>query len=231
MIDQKPQEAPKEAPKVTPTPPAAPAPKKGLSRGGKIALGIIGGCLIILLIGGVLAFVLIKKAAKKVSQEIEKGLQQEDMQQWQKEWQGISEKLEKGLEEVEKVAEEKGKVGSTLSDGLVTITLNAAKRIDAIKSTKPREGYEFVDVNITLKNETDEDITIYTNDFILKDLRFTEYNLAMLEEGDLATPIANIQNIPAGKQIKGDIAFEVKKDVGALQLVYNGQKRLIFDIE
>jgi len=229
MTDQKPKtEAPKAAP--TPTTPTTP-PKKGMSRGGKIALGIIGGCLILLLIGGIVAFILVKKAAKKVSQEIEKGLEQTDMQQWQKEWQAISEKLGETLEETEKATEEKGKVGSTLSDKIVAITLNNVKKMDVIKETKPKEGYEFVDINIMLKNETDEDITVYATDFILRDLRFTEYNQATLEEDDLSTPIKNIQNIPKGEKISGDIVFEVKKGVGALQLIYNGQKKLIFNIE
>lgn len=229
MTDQKPTT---EAPKVVPTPAAqAPAPKKGMSRGGKIALGIIGGCLILLLVGGVVAFVLVKRAAKKVSQEIEKGIQETDMQQWQKEWKGLSEKLGEGLEETEKATEEKGKVEDTLSDSVVAITLNTVKKMDAIKTTKPREGYEFVDVNVTLKNETDEDIVIYASDFMLRDSRYTEYNQATLEEGDLATPIESAQNLPAGKQIKGDMVFEVKTGVGALQLIYNGQKKLTFDIE
>jgi hypothetical protein len=229
MTDQKPKT---EVPKVAPTPAAqAPLPKKGMSRGGKIALGIIGGCLILLLIGGIVAFVLVKKAAKKVSQEIEKGLEQTDMQQWQKEWQGVSEKLGETFEETEKATEEKGKVGSTLSDNIVAITLSNVKKMDAIKETRPKEGYEFVDINVTLKNETEENITVYATDFILRDLRFTEYNQATLEEGDLSTPIKNIQDIPKGEKISGDIVFEVKKGVGALQLIYNGQKKLIFDIE
>jgi hypothetical protein len=229
MANQKPQETPKAAPAPAAQPPAS---KKGMSRGGKIALGIIGGCLVLLLVGGVVAYFLVKRAAKKVSQEIEKGIEQTDVQDWQKEWQSFSEKLEEGLEEAEKATgEQKGKTGSTLTDGVVAVTLNSTKKADAIKETKPQDGYEFVDVNVTLENKSKSDIVVYTTDFLLRDSRFTEYNQASLEEGDLSNPIESVQNIPTGKQVLGDMVFEVKKDVGALQLIYNGEKKLVFDIE
>lgn len=75
----------------TPTPqaspqaaPQTPAPKKG--KGLKIFLGILGGCLVVLIIAGIVGWIMVKKAAKKAGQELEKA---------SKEW-------EKTLNEMEK---------------------------------------------------------------------------------------------------------------------------------
>ncbi|MEW6407689.1 MAG: hypothetical protein AB1465_03290 [Patescibacteria group bacterium] len=48
----------------------APAPKKG--SGLKIFLGILGGCLVVLIIVGIVGWILVKKAAKKAGEEFEK---------------------------------------------------------------------------------------------------------------------------------------------------------------
>jgi flagellar basal body-associated protein FliL len=47
------------------------APKKGTS-GLKIFLGIVGGCLVLLIIVGVVGWFLVKKAAEKAKEEFEK---------------------------------------------------------------------------------------------------------------------------------------------------------------
>lgn len=49
------------------------APKKG-GKGLKIFLGILGGCVVILIIVGVVGWFLVKNAAKKAGQEWEKAL-------------------------------------------------------------------------------------------------------------------------------------------------------------
>lgn len=56
-------------------PQQAAAPKKGGS-GLKIFLGILGGCLVVLIIVGIVGWFLVKKAAKKAGEEFEKASQE-----------------------------------------------------------------------------------------------------------------------------------------------------------
>ncbi len=65
--------------------PSPTGPKK--SKGFKIFLGILGGCVVILIIIGVVGWILAKKAAKKAGEEFEKA----------------SKELEKSFNELEKI--------------------------------------------------------------------------------------------------------------------------------
>lgn len=56
---------------MPPTP--APAPEKK-GKGLKIFLGILGGCLVILIILGIVGYFMVKRAAKKAGVEFEKAL-------------------------------------------------------------------------------------------------------------------------------------------------------------
>jgi len=62
-----------QIPQSSPQAPQAPAPKKG-GKGLKIFLGILGGCVVILIILGVVGYFMVKKAAKKAGDEWNKAL-------------------------------------------------------------------------------------------------------------------------------------------------------------
>lgn len=51
---------------------SAPTPKPRKGSGLKILLGILGGCVVILIIIGIVGWILVKKAAKKAGEEFEK---------------------------------------------------------------------------------------------------------------------------------------------------------------
>lgn len=62
---------PQAQPQTPPTPPQA--PKKG-GKGLKIFLGILGGCVVILIIVGIVGWFMVKRAAKKAGDEWGKAL-------------------------------------------------------------------------------------------------------------------------------------------------------------
>jgi hypothetical protein len=229
----KPEEKKEEAPKAAPAPKEAAAPtKKGMSTGAKVGIGIGIGCLVILIAGAVIGYVLVKRAAKRVETELEKAKPLEKLEQELANLpqpEEFEELTEEGVEE--EVEEVSGKIGDTLSDGKVSVTVNSVKHLDKIKAEEPYEGNEYIDANVTLKNETKEETTVFTSNFTIRDSRFNKYYIAFLEEGTLENPISSWQYIPEGEKITGNIVFEVKKGVEGLELVYKGEKELKFKLE
>lgn len=206
-----------------PTHPFSAKPKRVMPKSRKIALSIIGGCLVLLIIGGVTAFFLVRKTAKKVSEEIERSLK--ETQGWRKEWTEIAKEIEKDIES------ERGQIGSTLTDGYVAITLNSVKELTKVDKIKPAKENRFINVNVTLENKTDDDIMVYSSFFVISDAKSNEYGQVYLVKKNLEHLIKDSQNIPAEGKISGDIIFEVKKEAKELKLIYKGERKLTFDLE
>ncbi|MBU1177705.1 DUF4352 domain-containing protein [Patescibacteria group bacterium] len=221
--------------KSTPAPPPQtpteqPPASKGKSKGGKIACSITLGCLVAALISAVLGYYIYQQVQKRAEEKLE----------------GISfAELEKNLtnfpstEELDKIAknaaddsaksaQKSGQVGEELSDGEVTITVNSSQRQDKIGDNTPMADYEYIVVNVTLKNELQQEISVFTSNFFLRDGNANQYYEAYLEGDSVEQPIAAWQYLSIGQSIVGNIVFEAKKDVGDLDVMYDGEKVLEF---
>lgn len=86
-----------------------PAPKKGKSL--KIFLGILGGCVVILIIVGIVGWILVKKAAKKAGEEFKK----------------VSKELEQSFNELEKTNPSLNEQLKNLEDATPTPTEKEAE--------------------------------------------------------------------------------------------------------
>ena len=205
--------------------------KKGLSKGGKIIFGFISGCFVILIIMGVIAYLFLRSASERAGEEIERAMENTETSEWQEQWQEFSSQLEEEIEGISQDLEEKrGVVGDVLSDGSVSITLNSENKEDQIGSAAPREGYDFIIFDLDLLNQTNEEIIFYSSELHLRDSVYTEYNQAALGEESGYELLRTMQNVLPGKIISGKIVFEVKNDARNLELIYIGEKKLIFEI-
>ena len=206
-----------------------PPKKKGMSTGGKVALGLGIGCLVVILVGAIVGYFIYKQASKKVKEELNNF---------------SPAKLEESLSnlansaEIEKIAEEledstnptSGKLKEPLSDGNVEITVNSFQRSAKIKDSTPAEDYEYIIMNVKLKSKATEVATVFTSNFVLRDNQANEYYIAYIEEGVLEKPISAWQYLSPNQEVSGDVVFEVKKGIKGLQVVYSGQKELQFDL-
>jgi uncharacterized protein HemX len=83
-----------------PQPPVQPQPAQGTSKGLKIFLWILGGCLALVLIIGIVIAGLVWWGAKKVKNELEKT--QPQVEQWGKEMQKQADEMQKQAEQMQK---------------------------------------------------------------------------------------------------------------------------------
>ena len=205
--------------------------RKALSKGSKIVFGFISGCFVILIATGVIAYLFLRSASERAGEEIEKAMENTETSQWQEQWQEFSSQLEEEFEGIGQDLEEKrGAVGDVLSDGSVSVTINSAEKEDKIGSAAPREGYNFIVVDLDLLNQTNEEIIFYSSELYMRDSVYTEYDQAALEEDSGYELLRTMQNILPGKTIGGKVVFEVKDDAENLELIYLGEKKLIFEI-
>ncbi len=220
-----------------PSPPSKPAatssqsqPPKKKSKGAKIALSIAGGCLIVVLIGAILGYYIYKQVQNRAEEKLD----------------GISfEELEKSLanlpstEELDKIAQDMEKntaesaqksagIGEKLSDGEVIVTVNSFEKQDKVKNNTVPDDYEYVLIHVTLENETQQDISVFTSTFFLRDSESHQYYEASLADDSLESPISAWQTIAAEEQESGNIVFEVRKEAKDLKIYYDGEVMLEF---
>lgn len=235
-IPPPPQTSPPPPPPKTspaPPPPVTPPPQKGMSTGGKVAIGFGISCLVLILVGAVVGYILYKQAAKKVKEELN-NFAPSKLEESLSNLPSVEE-FDKTIKEIEEEAskstEKTGQLNEALSDGEVEITVNSVGHLGSIGTNMPvTEGNEYVRINVKLKNETQKEITVFTSNFTLRDSNFDKYYVAYLEEGSLENLISAWQYIPADKEITGNIVFEAKKDITNLEVVYDGQAQLQFEL-
>ncbi len=179
---------------------------------------------------GVGSYILIKYLANKVEDSTEERLSTISNSDWQNEWQKITRGTENDNTENQQLEEENGKEGDILSDGNVSISLSIVEHREEIGKEKPREGYEFLVLRMNIMNQTMEETYFYSTNFILRDSRYTEYNMKTINT-DEYNLIKGVQNIPSEGWIDGQVIYEVQKEVGKLEFLYMGEKKLIFEIE
>lgn len=183
--------------------------------------------LVVLVVLGIVSYILIRRAGSN----IEKRLQDIEDSDVGKNWQTISEEVEQEIKEGdEAMEEERGMVTDVLSDGEVAIALDLVDRKEEIGEDRARDGYEFVILDLSLKNQKYEDMVLYSSKFILRDKIYTEYRTVVLEEEGINL-MGETQDIKARETLEGSIIYEVKKDVGMLEFIYMGEKKLVFEIE
>jgi len=223
---------PTSPPPITPSP-VTPPNKKGMSTGGKVAIGLGCGCLILLLIGAIIGYFVYKQASKKVKEELNNYSPQK-LEESLTDLSGIDE-FDKTIKEIEdgvsKSTSKTGKMNEALTDGEVEMTVNSTKKLTSIEHNTLADGHEYIVVNMKLKNKTKKEITVFTSSFFLRDGDFNKYYTAYLEEGSLSNLISAWQYIPSDKEITGDIVFEVKKDAVGLGVIYDGEVELQFKLE
>ena len=184
--------------------------------------------LFLMLILGVGSYILIKYLANKAEQSVEERLGAVSNSEWQSEWQKITEETKDDIKN-KRLEEERGGESDVLSDGEISIVLNFIERKEEIGEEKAREGYEFVILNLNIRNQKYEEVLFYNSNFILRDSRYTEYNTKSIENDEINL-LKGMQNIPAREGIEGSIIYEVQKEVGVLEFLYTGEKKLVFEI-
>ncbi|NQU99948.1 MAG: DUF4352 domain-containing protein [Parcubacteria group bacterium] len=184
--------------------------------------------LFLMLILGVGSYIVIKYLANKAGENIEERLGPVSNSDWQDEWQQITEGTKEDTVN-KRLEEERGAERDILSDGEVAISLNLVERHEEIGEEKAREGYEFVVLKLHITNQKYEEILFYNSNFILRDSRYTEYNVANIESDEINV-LKGMQNIPSRDWIEGSIIYEVQKEVGTLEFLYTGEKKLIFEL-
>ena len=227
-----PENNPKPAASPQSPPPAAPATPDGKSKSkkGKVCLGFALGCLVVLLIGSILGYYVYKQVKKRAEEKLN----------------NVSfEELEKSIanfpstEEFDKLAADldedsnstkavSGQIGQELSDGEVAVTVDSLQHQEKMGDTTPMTDYEYVVANVTLENKSQQEISVFTSNFYLRDGNSNQYYEAYLTEGDVEQPIAAWQYLAVGQSLTGNIVFEAKKDVGDLDVIYDGEKKLEF---
>jgi hypothetical protein len=185
--------------------------------------------LFLMLILGVGSYVVIKYLANKAKDGIEERLGSVNNSEWQDEWMKITEGTKEDIIN-KNLLEERGVEKDILSDGEVTVSLNLVERHEVIGENKAREGYEFIILKLNITNQKYEEILFYNSNFILRDSRYTEYSLANVESDEINL-LKGMQNIPGREWIEGNIIYEVQKEVGTLEFLYMGKKKLVFEIK
>ena len=84
---------------------------------------------------------------------------------------------------------------------------------------QPESGNEFVIVTVTLKNNSDSDMSYNTFDFKLQDSNGVQKDedFSVLSEGKL-----NSGSLAPGGTVTGKLGYQVTKDDAGLKLIYNG---------
>lgn len=195
------KEMPKTEAKATNEQSAPVAKKSG--KGWKIALGILGGCLVLLIIAAVVGFLLVKKGVKTVENNINEWASEFENANWTLEEESIT------WEDNLNVATESGKVGQTLKNDEFALTVNSIKYQDAIGGYGPFDGYQYMIVNLTYENLSKENTIIYSTDVLVTDAMFNEYYPFLLGAEEVDKPLVNMQNLPAGESLTGNYVFEI----------------------
>lgn len=183
--------------------------------------------LFVMLTIGVGSYVLIKYLANKAEENVEEKMGSVSNSEWQSEWK----KIEEAKEEIKgkNIEEERGREGDILSDGEISISLSLVERKGKIGEDVAREGYEFVILRMNIMNQKTEDVYFYGTNFILRDSRYTEYNMKTIDTSEYNL-IKGMQNIPGEGWIDRQAIYEVRENIGNLEFVYMGEKKLIFEI-
>lgn len=201
--------------------------EKKKKKKGNLFIKFILFTLIILLILGIVSYILIRKAGSN----IEKRLQEIEDSGLGKNWQTISEEAERGIKEENKILEEeRGVETDVLSDGEVAIVLDFVSRQQEVGGKSAREGYEFLILNLSIRNQKYEEVTLNSSNFILRDRIYTEYGSVLVDDSEDLNIISGTNNIKARESLNGSMIYEVKKEMSVLEFVYMGDKKLIFEI-
>ncbi|NQV13002.1 MAG: DUF4352 domain-containing protein [Parcubacteria group bacterium] len=209
--------------------PSQPQPPKKKSKGLKIALSIAAGCLVAVLIIAILGYYVYLQVKKRAEEKIE----DISFEELEKNFANLpsTEELDKIAEDIDKSTsestEKSGSIGEKLSDGEVIVTVNSFKKQDKIKSNTAVDNYEYVLIHVTLENETQQDISVFTSNFSLRDSDSHQYYEASLAD-ELEDQVAAWQTISAGEKESGNIVFEVRKEAKDLKILYDGEVTLEF---
>lgn len=112
-----------------------------------------------------------------------------------------------------------GAVGDTLSNSFFEWTLNSVETVDEHQGKTAKDGYQFVVANISMKNKVD--YAFATGNFEFSGI-FEASNEGLLDtlskyyDGMIPDEV----ELGAGETLKGDLVFEVAKDVEELILDY-----------
>lgn len=181
--------------------------------------------LFLMLTLGVGSYILIKYLANQSKQDINETSGTANNSEWLKLTEATKDDIKsKGLKE------ERGGESDVLSDGAISIVLNFTERREAIEGDRAREGYEFIILNLNIRNQKYEEAMFYNTNFILRDSRYTEYSTKSVKSDEINL-LKGMQNIPAREGIDGSIIYEVQRGVGVLEFLYMGKKKLVFEIE
>ncbi|MFH2105181.1 MAG: DUF4352 domain-containing protein [Parcubacteria group bacterium] len=207
-----------------------PQPPKKKSKGLKIVLSIAVGCLVAVLIIAILGYYFYSQIKERAGEKVGEIY----LEELEKNFANLpnTEELDKIAEDIDKdvaeSTEKSGSLGEKLSDGEVIVTVNSFKKQDKVKNNTAVDNYEYVILNVTLENETQQNISVFTSNFSLRDGESNQYYEASLADDSLENQVAAWQTISAGEKESGNIVFEVKKEASDLKILYDGEITLEF---
>lgn len=107
-------------------------------------------------------------------------------------------------------------VGDTIDYHGTAITLNSVRDSEGDEYLKPQAGHTFKVVDITVKNNGQEPLVISSAlSFSMTDSNDLNYTVPITDDVKMLDG-----TIAPGRELKGEIPYEVKEDVQGLQLSY-----------
>lgn len=108
-------------------------------------------------------------------------------------------------------------IGSTAESGGIRVTLNSVRRVTG-GFLPPDEGNEYIIVDLTFENSTDEEQTVSSLlSYSIRDDTGQKYGVAFTAETETTAD----GSIPPGDKLQGESAFEVPLDANGLIFVYD----------
>lgn len=110
-------------------------------------------------------------------------------------------------------------IGQSVKLGKYQFTIHGARKTDGDTISKPKQGQKFLLINATVENQGEKKEAVSSVVlFALRDSTGKEYERVITTEakGSLDS------NLDPGKQLKGEIAFEVPQDATDLLLILRG---------
>jgi hypothetical protein len=108
--------------------------------------------------------------------------------------------------------------GNQKVSGNVAVTLNGFQFLERGTYIQPKEGMAFLAVDLTVRNQGQEEVTVGSRALTLKDAGGAEYR-RNLTGGSKPSPASTLA---AGQSSSGEISFEVPVTATAFQLVLTG---------
>ncbi len=117
-----------------------------------------------------------------------------------------------------------GYVGDKISTAFLDFTVNDARTASSYENLKPRDGYDFCIVNITIGNTITQTLPMFDTDFILfygegdQDACYpVTYDDPRTQSGKM---LAGEYYISVGETVSGDLVYEVPQNRGQTGVLY-----------